>query len=428
LITIRAALERRMTRYFNSELSFETVRASNSGPVQDAAAFNARSARDRILGREPFNAAQIKRFAMFPLDNRWCYHTDSAGLWNRSRPELAVLAEQDNLFLVSRMMAERPQEGLPVLPTKILPDYHLLRPNIRAFPTRLHEVENEQGDLLASSTGSRANLSAGARQWLQDIGAPDADADLLVGAAPWLHALAVCCSPSWLDENRAAILGGWPRFPLPSRLTALRASATLGARISALLDTDAPVAGVTAGPMAPPYAVIGRLARKGGGSLGASELAVTAGWGRGGFGQPVMPGQGRIVERDTYVSDELVEIGKAAAMLGEDTHALVGRLGPPIDVWLNDVAYWQTVPTSVWSLTIGGYQVLKKWLSYREQEVLGRALTATEAREVGSIIKRLTALVLVQPQLDANYRDVRETAFSWAAQTVMADRAGQGHP
>ena len=65
--------------------------------------------------------------------------------------------------------------------------------------------------------------------------------------------------------------------------------------------------------------------------------------------------------------------------------------------------------------TIGGYQVLKKWLSYREQEVLGRALAATEAREVGSIIKRLTALVLMQPQLDANYRDVREAAFPWDA-------------
>ncbi len=358
---------------------------------------------------------------MFPLDNRWCYHTNKAGLWNRSRPELATHAERDNVFLVSRMMAERPQEGLPVFPTKILPDYHLLRPNIRAFPTRIHEIDAEQGELLATTRGDRANLSAGARQWLQDIGAPDPDADSATGAAPWLHALAVCCSPVWLDENRAAILGGWPRFPLPSTLAGLRASASLGARVAALLDTDEPVAGVTAGQMAAPYSIFGRLIRRGGGSLGAPELAVTVGWGRGGSGQPVMPGQGRIVERDTYANEELSQIAQATATLGEDTQTLVERLGPPVDVWLNDVAYWQTVPASVWSFTIGGYQVFKKWLSYRELEVLGRALTATEAREASGIIKRLTALVLMQPQLDRNYRDVRATAFPWGIRTAAAD-------
>ncbi len=46
----RAALEQRMRRYFNPGLSFDTVRATNSGPVEDAAAFNARIARDRNLG------------------------------------------------------------------------------------------------------------------------------------------------------------------------------------------------------------------------------------------------------------------------------------------------------------------------------------------------------------------------------------------
>ena len=30
------------------------------------------------------------------------------------------------------------------------------------------------------------------------------------------------------------------------------------------------------------------------------------------------------------------------------------------------------IPQSVWNFTIGGYQVIKKWLSYREQRVLGR--------------------------------------------------------
>ena len=34
---------------------------------------------------------------------------------------------------------------------------------------------------------------------------------------------------------------------------------------------------------------------------------------------------------------------------------------------LNESAYWRNVPEKVWDYTIGGYQVIKKWLSYREQ-------------------------------------------------------------
>ena len=419
----RADLETRMQRYLDPNLSFETVRTANVGPVGEAGRFDAEVARKKILAREPFDPARIVRYAILPLDTRFAYHTNVRPIWNEPRPEFAAQAIEGNVFVVSRMMAERPQEGLPVLPTKILPDYHLLRPNIRAFPTRIHEIEREQVDFLAPQRGSRANLSARARQWLESIGAPDPDADTATGSAPWFHALAICCSPAWLDENHAAILGGWPRFPLPTDLAALRASAALGARIAALLDTDEPIAGVTAGQITAPYAIFGRLARKGGGSLSASELAVTAGWGRGGLGQPVMPGPGRITEREAYASAELAQIDQAAATLGEPSDALIERLGLPVDVWLNDVAYWQAVPMSVWSFTIGGYQVLKKWLSYRDQEVMGRPLTASEAREASAIIKRLTALVLMQPQLDANYQALRSSAFPWAMQAPAASTA-----
>ena len=50
----------------------------------------------------------------------------------------------------------------------------------------------------------------------------------------------------------------------------------------------------------------------------------------------------------------------------------VGLLGETcFDVYLNGVAYWRCVPSAVWRYTIGGYQVIKKWLSYRERALLG---------------------------------------------------------
>lgn len=74
------------------------------------------------------------------------------------------------------------------------------------------------------------------------------------------------------------------------------------------------------------------------------------------------------------------------------------------DVYLNEDAYWRNVPETVWAFTIGGYQVLKKFLSYREQPLLGRALTTVEVRYVRDVARRLAALRLLAPELDANYR------------------------
>ncbi|MGD0430932.1 MAG: type ISP restriction/modification enzyme, partial [Acetobacteraceae bacterium] len=73
-------------------------------------------------------------------------------------------------------------------------------------------------------------------------------------------------------------------------------------------------------------------------------------------------------------------------------------------VYLNDDAFWRNIPDTVWSYTIGGYQVLKKFLSYREEPLLGRALTTVEVRYVRDVARRLAALRLMGPELDANYR------------------------
>jgi len=72
-------------------------------------------------------------------------------------------------------------------------------------------------------------------------------------------------------------------------------------------------------------------------------------------------------------------------------------------MYLNDAAYWSGVPLNVWHYTIGGYQMVKKWLSYRERRVLGRDLHVEEAREVMAIVRRIAALLLLVSALDANY-------------------------
>ncbi len=56
---------------------------------------------------------------------------------------------------------------------------------------------------------------------------------------------------------------------------------------------------------------------------------------------------------------------------------------------------------------------MKKWLSYREYALLGRPLHAEEARYVTEIARRLAALRLLEPALDANYNAVRADPYPW---------------
>ena len=69
----------------------------------------------------------------------------------------------------------------------------------------------------------------------------------------------------------------------------------------------------------------------------------------------------------------------------------------------------------MWKYHIGGYQVIKKWLSYREEDVLGRALKSEEAREVMNTARRIAAIILLQPQLDDNYQKAKTAAFDWSS-------------
>ena len=65
------------------------------------------------------------------------------------------------------------------------------------------------------------------------------------------------------------------------------------------------------------------------------------------------------------------------------------------------------MPERVWQFYIGGYQVIKKWLSYREIELLGRPLTLDEITEVTNMIRRISAIILLENDLNENYREIK---------------------
>jgi hypothetical protein len=116
------------------------------------------------------------------------------------------------------------------------------------------------------------------------------------------------------------------------------------------------------------------------------------GWGAKDKRGAVMPGQGRATTR-SYAADGAATAAQAA-LLGATTR----------DIGMNAASLWKNIPEAVWEARIGGYQVLKKWLSYRDHSILGRELTAAEVAHVQASARRLAAILLMGPELDASYR------------------------
>ena len=163
--------------------------------------------------------------------------------------------------------------------------------------------------------------------------------------------------------------------------TTLYSPAARGRELAALLHPDTPVSGVTQAPLRREIAAIAVPATVGGRNMAGDDFAVTSGWGHHGQGDAVMPGQGRAVAR-AFSDAERIAMGDALPALGETT----------FDIYLNGEAFWRNVPATVWTYRLGGYQVLKKWLSYRERDILGRPLHPEEIRHFTNTARRIIAI------------------------------------
>jgi hypothetical protein len=367
----RDALNSRMRRYFDQDVPWGTLVAEQHPLTSPAAGYAPEITRQKGLAAGGFFAERTRRYALRPFDTRWCYYSGVPSLWNRARPALFAQATIGAAFFVTRPAGVTNPEGVPVHFTRLLGDNDFQRGHSYYFPIMVRSA-------FAGQHQERANLSGTTRAYLSALGIEECDSPDIAPLV-WLHAMAVGCSPAYLTANADGLRQDWPRMPLPAKLDLLLASAELGRRIAVLLDVDASVPGVTVGAIEPAYRELGGIHRIDSKALDldSGDLDVSVGWGHSGKAGAVMPGRGRITDH-----------------------------GDTLDIWLNDRVYWRNVPRVVWGFTMGGYQVIKKWLSYREKALLGRALTPEEARYVTEMVRRIAALVAMQPELDANYEAV----------------------
>ena len=104
-----------------------------------------------------------------------------------------------------------------------------------------------------------------------------------------------------------------------------------------------------------------------------------------------MPGTGHSAPRN-FTALERDTLDNAADVLGNSTFDI------HMNDKMNDNARWSNVPAAVWNYKLGGYQVLKKWLSYREHKVLGRNLRPEEVRHFTDTARRIAAILMLTKQ------------------------------
>jgi hypothetical protein len=374
----RDALVSRMKIYFDPSISNEYIARVMPCAMESTKRFDAARTRETLL-RKGFQSDAIRRFCYRPFDYRWLYWESDTKLLDEKRTEYLPHVFAGNLWIEARQ--KQPMEAFDRgYVTNALAD-NFGNGLSNFFPLLLHQP----GDLLGA-TQSHPNISDQAKSYLSAV---KASVDLL-----FYHTVAVLHSPAFRTENQGALRQGWPRIPLPASASILKASAELGKEIAALLDLDSNVKGVSVPPLRKDLqaiAVIGRADKK---PLNPDEgdLDLKVGWGHAGKGGATMPGRGKTVERE-YTAQESKMLSGAVVLLGERT----------IDVYLNDRVYWRNIPSRVWDQTISGYAVIKKWLSYREKELLHRSLSVDEARYVTEMARRIAALILLGPQLNENY-------------------------
>ena len=384
-------LRTRVADYFNPDLSHEEIARRYPAAMRNttSVSLEARAVRDARLLRGARDGAGFVRCAYRPFDNRWLYWEADSGLLARPRPDYRPHVFKGNLWLTAAQHLRKGAAEPQTCVTENLGQLHLIERSANLFSAWLRDggIGNDQNlpapDPAANTDQRHPNLSTPAARYLDRLGKTVEDL--------FHHVLATLHDPAYRAANSGALQMEWPRIPLPGwpegdadgAATALSRSAARGRDLARLLDPDAPVPGVTQGTLRPEIAAIAVPATVDGRNMAGDDFALTAGWGHFGQGDAVMPGQGRVVER-AHTPNERTALDDASTILGSTT----------FDIHLNRRAWWCNVPAAVWRYKLGGYQVLKKWLSYRQHDILGRPLQPEEVQYFTDTARRIAAILM----------------------------------
>ena len=320
---------------------FPGVKTSHDSVVVDV---DLQQLKDRIAGYADADASSFIRYTYRPFDDRWLYWSPNSRLLDRPRPEYQPHVFPGNVWIEARERESWSEYARGTITRHMADNFGNGLSSF--FPLYLRD---DQFGESVNGVKRVANLSDDAWRYCERMRIEPPDL--------FNHVISTLHDPAYRAANADALRMGWPRIPLPDDRDALIASAERGRTLARLLDTESDAADLLDHNIAVPT-------KTDGSNMKDDDFKLTAGWGHYGRGGAVMPGQGRIEDH-----------------------------GDTVNIHLNDQAYWSNIPKPVWQYRLGGYQVLKKYLSYRDHKVLARPLTLEELNHFSQTARRIAAIL-----------------------------------
>lgn len=362
------ALSQRMSDYYDPALSNDEVAEMYPDLMRNGANYNASAERLANLRDSGFQPSRIVPYMYRPLDRRLLYWEENGNLLVRKRKEYFDQVWEGNRFLIANQIEERDTTFDRVAFASGLTEFHVLRPDARAFPLRVHGrgflaglagvlIPNlaDYFDLLVEHRALQpprlsetcapparplAVLTRFGIEAFDGTGNPTVDA-VAFAETLFYYATGVLASPIYGRQFREFLSDDWPRIPIPDDRHVIEEMATLGRNVADLLD---PWANVSAS-----FTLDSGIRLDGAGSAPSTLTLLN----------------------DFQHEDSRVQIADGLWLAGVDTEA--------------------------WAFTIGGYPVLNSWLKARAN----LSVNVNELRTAVTIAQRITALIDIGDQLDS---------------------------
>lgn len=365
-------LRQRMQDYFDETVTHKSLFAKHTGFAVERKRYSPKKTREKLFEDSAFEEGRIVPFLYRPLDARWLYWEPRHKLLNEPRrelmPYLLVSASEglerihDQIFLVAAQTPRRPGAARPAVSSGV-PSFHCTDPDARAFP-RLRPVAPSRVGEARSLRQQRLELGGSSRQFETNISTDWIRSarlcgvrgdDTQVGDCIFFSLVALMFAPSWI-QSVGTDTDDFPTVPLPSNVASLAQAFEVGRRIAELMDPFSDVPGVTSGRLDSALATIAVP------KLDHADWRLTSGSSRHG-----------------------------------------GKFHPGVNsgsIFWNPKGEWSNVPEEVWGYSVGGFQVLPKWLSYRHYSVIRRPLTFQEIETVTHLCRRIAALLKLEAQCE----------------------------
>ena len=356
-------LAQRMDDYFNPDIPWDDLVDRHPGFAVSQARYDGPAVRKALLKRNReantrgHDPARLVRCLWRPLDYRWLYWEPDHKLLNETRRSLIPYWDTPGqVCIVATQTRRRSTPGgrqsgaARPLVTKAVPLYHSMDPDARALPLWAPPLELDQPDTTEAGPARQANITTAWIHAARAAGVPGNDS--AVAETVFYAICGVAASDAWLDTQPIEH-DNFPTVPIPADSNALQSAATTGREYASLVDPCVEVEGVTRGTLRENLRGI------------AESDSPTA-------GDPVLQYGAR-----NRLGGKLVE----------------GRL-----LWGPEQG-WRDISTDIANFTLGGFNPIRKHLSY----FIGERLTFTDRRRVTEMARRIAAIQELTHTADTHF-------------------------